>query len=110
MNKLSGEVDGLARQRNRVVHDPVFHDPDVPGGLQRFTVTADRKLEFGMVPVREDDIIQIHNDIVDATMKFYDLMEKVLAALPPFDDTNFRQSRGIVLIRPREIDTPPAER
>lgn len=106
LNKLSGEIDGLARQRNRVVHDPVYQDPDAPSGISRFTVTADRKLEFGMVPVREDDIIKIHNDIVDATMKFYDAMQEVLAGLPPFDDTNFRQSPGIVPVRPRVLDTP----
>jgi hypothetical protein len=109
LNKFSVEVDGLARRRNRVVHDPVYQDPDSTSGISRFTVTADRKLEFGMVPVREDDIIKVHNDIVDATIKFYDAMQEVLAGLPPFDDTNFRQSPGIVPVRPRVLDTPQPE-
>ena len=95
LNSMSNGVDSLARRRNRFAHDPAA--PDEQGNFHRLEITADRKLEFAMLPSEIAQLERLENDIKAMTERFYRLYREILAELPPFPNIQFGQSPGIDL-------------
>jgi hypothetical protein len=98
LNKFSQKADGLARQRNRIVHDPAYisSEADVSDlttlEYSRLEITADRKLAFGMQPASIDDLRKIEDKIVDLIQKYKELSSQILSELPTFSSNEFRRS------------------
>ncbi len=101
LNKFSGKLDGLARRRNRVVHDP-WSVNEESGEIQRMEITADRKLVYEFKTEDTALVDQIYDDIDAAIKEFAALWRRLLAELPPLPKTQFEQSRGI--LRDPQID------
>ena len=101
LNKFSAKVDGLARRRNRVVHDPwsVNEENDE---VRRLEITADRKLVFGFKAEDAAVVDLIYDDIDAALREFAALWRRVLVELPPWPKILFEQSQGI--LRDPQID------
>jgi hypothetical protein len=102
INSLSNVAEGLGRQRNRFLHDPLALDT-TDKTIRRMETTADRVVRHAMVPLEIDEIIQLTADIDVADAQFDDLFLRVLAETPPWPRTQFEQSQGI-----RRQRTPPA--
>jgi hypothetical protein len=87
MNKFIGHTDGLARERNRAVHDPWIMHGDMPG---RFQITAERRLIFEFQPDTSDRLRSLATKIDAATMDLNQMMIGVdfqMRPLPAFDET-----------------------
>lgn len=105
LNKFSGIIDGLARRRNRVVHDP-WTVNERTGEIQRFEITADRKLVWEFKTEDVAIVDQVYDDIGAAILEFAGLWQRIEAELPPWPKTQFERSRGI--LRDPQIDSDNA--
>ena len=90
LNKFSGRLDGLARRRNRTIHDPWGYDfsKDV---YIRFEITADRKLVFESKEAQIDDVKRVFDDILHAITDFDQLTREIMAGLPAWPRTQYWQ-------------------
>jgi hypothetical protein len=104
INSLSARADAVARQRNRIVHDPAFTSE---GKMFRLHITADRAIDFEMKPVEVKDFVKIEIDLKDLTLRFIEEMDGLFAELPPYDDRSFRKGAGIELGPPPDPDNVP---
>lgn len=91
LNKFSGRLDGLARRRNRIIHDPWGYD-FTKDTYMRLEVTADRKLVFESKEAQIDDLKRVFDDIMHATTDFNHLVEKIMAGLPAWPRIQYWQS------------------
>jgi|GEM_PF-3038148 len=92
LNALSSKADAVARQRNRMVHDPAYIKDDE---MFRLQVTADRVIDFEMKSVDLKDFAKLEVDISKLTQEFIKQASEMFAELPQYDDTSFQQSEGI---------------
>jgi hypothetical protein len=70
LNKFIGLTDGLAKERNRAVHDPWISVDDVPG---RFQETAEKRLEFGFRPDTAERLLKLVDQINAAQQELYSI-------------------------------------
>ncbi|MGH9438802.1 MAG: hypothetical protein ACRD22_13145 [Terriglobia bacterium] len=106
LNHFIQKVEGLARQRNRFVHDPVTLNK-VTGILSRVEVTADRRLVFDFQPVNLKEMDSLHKKIRATIVEFDKIFEECIAALPPWPQTQFERSpRGVRRQRSQDNDPP----
>jgi hypothetical protein len=94
ITKFINKIDGISRQRNRVVHDPWYirNDTNEPHQLQ---ITVDKTLEFDFIAVPTIDVEDLIKKMKTHIDMFHQLKSKIFAELPPFDRTHFQQSHGI---------------
>ncbi|MHA1523078.1 MAG: hypothetical protein ACTSY1_01580, partial [Alphaproteobacteria bacterium] len=85
---------GLARLRNRFVHDPAYTIGD---DYFRLNITADRTIDIDMKPVDLPEMKKIEDQIVSLTMKFRRLMKLIYSELPSFDFSQFEKDQSIVI-------------
>ena len=76
LNKFSALADGLARKRNRIVHDPWYIRSDL-SNLGRLEITADKKLVFEIRPHDPIEITKIAHEITDAKKLFFGLKKRL---------------------------------
>jgi hypothetical protein len=77
---LSGEIAGLATQRNRAIHDKrMLWTPTME--VVRFQVTADNKLEFGPQPESVDSLNKFKDKIMAVRIKFDQLKQQIEAEI-----------------------------
>ncbi|MCA1437752.1 hypothetical protein I6F33_33035 [Bradyrhizobium sp. BRP20] len=93
-NSFSSEVEGLGRQRNRLLHDMVVLN-ELDGQLYRVEATADRHLKHDFMPIDLKLINKLVQDIDDAVDRFDLLFDRVIAETPPWPRTQYAQSHGI---------------
>jgi hypothetical protein len=93
-NSLANEAEGLGRQRNRYLHDPLVFNTD-DKNVYRIETTADRKLKHDFMPMDENDVTKLMTQIEGTADRFDDLFERVLAETPPWPRTQYEQSSGI---------------
>lgn len=79
-NKLSQKVEGIARQRNRYIHDPAVIDTDT-GIVRRLNITADRELDFNYHDANLENIDKLHTDIRRVINQFDRLHVRALSEL-----------------------------
>jgi hypothetical protein len=89
LNKFSVAADGLARRRNRVVHDPWLIGPDQ---THRVEITADKRLTFEAKETTLAEIEAIALAIKDTIARLIELYDRIKSELPPWPDTQFQQS------------------
>jgi hypothetical protein len=94
LNKFSTDTEGLARQRNRVIHDAWFGQHGTRNPYQ-FVATADRRLDFGFKPVPTKDLDELLAKIQQAIRFFEFTISNIFETLPSFSRTRFSQSEGI---------------
>jgi hypothetical protein len=92
-NHLFIKAEGLARQRNRYIHDPIGVGPT--GEINRIHVTADRKLDYGFKPVDIPELTTLYKKIRALAQQFETLWARALAELPPWRREQYEQSAGI---------------
>jgi hypothetical protein len=82
--KLVGKSLGLAKQRNRTLHDPWgFFEED--GSPYRLEISAAKELKIGTVPTSTEELNELTKTILAHTVKFEDFMRTIkwqLAASP----------------------------
>ena len=64
INKFSQDTAGLARQRNRVIHDPWSAAED--GSKKRFEISAAKTFTFSSIPTELADLRDLHEKIWNA--------------------------------------------
>jgi hypothetical protein len=94
-NTFSHEAEGLGRQRNRYLHDPMAIDTK-NNTIHRLEITADRTLKHEFIAVQIDEITKLTGRIRAAQDKFDQLFDRALAETPPWPRTQFEQSGGIL--------------
>jgi len=97
-SRLDNKIEGLGRQRNRWVHDPVALGRG--GELRRIHVTADKRLDYA---VKDADLVEMHElhvKIREASLEFRALYKKARDALPPWPRTQFEQAPRSILSVP----------
>ena len=80
LNRFSTKADGVARQRNRVIHDPWFFrlNPEVEQlEYGRLEITADRKLVYEVKPKTVKEVLGIAHEIIDAKKTFMEIRSKI---------------------------------
>jgi hypothetical protein len=98
INGLAGTANDLANKRNRLVHDASFIVP-ATGVFQQLRITADRKLDFGLVPVSIEEIDEIERRIRKLIKDTGKAIQDAIDGLPPYDKTQFELSEGVGLNR-----------
>lgn len=94
INSLITDAEGLGRQRNRYLHDPiVWHR--INKTVHRMETTADRTLKHDIVPVDTKEIVKLTEAIEKMDLKLQDLFERVRVETPPWPRTEFERSTGI---------------
>jgi hypothetical protein len=93
-NKITKDIEGLAGQRNRYVHDPLVIDRDADQ-VKRVEITANRILRFEFINEEVEKINQLASEIMVATGRFADLYARAVDESPPWPRTQFSQSPGI---------------
>jgi len=91
LNKFSARLDGLARRRNRVIHDPWGYDFTKDTYI-RMEITADRKLVFESKEAQIEDIKRVFDDIIHAVTDFDQLVRRMMAELPAWPRIQYWQS------------------
>jgi hypothetical protein len=91
LNKFSGRIDGLARRRNRIVHDPWAYSVDKKTFV-RLEITADRKLVFEDKKAELEELTRVLDDIIHATVDFLKMEHRIMAELPAWPRTQYWQS------------------
>jgi len=104
LNSFSAKADGIARQRNRVVHDPWMQDRNTKQ-FHRIEITADRKLNFEFAPVTVEDLTKLVGDINRLGLEFAKLREQIVAEVPPWPRTQYAPSRENHPVRTLSPDT-----
>jgi len=72
LKKFAVKVEGLGRQRNRIIHDPWMID-QTDESFGRLEVTADKKLVFEVRPQTPAEVLAIADAIREATEEFVKL-------------------------------------
>jgi hypothetical protein len=91
LNKLAGDIDGLARQRNRFIHDYVALKENT-GEFQRVEVTARRKVVFDYQKVDLAEMEKLQSKIVKATQAFDELYARINSEVSPWPRTQYHGS------------------
>jgi hypothetical protein len=91
LNKFSARLDGLARRRNRIIHDPWGYN-FTDDTYIRLEVTADRKLVFESKNADIGDLKRVFDDIIHAMKDFDRLVHAIMAGLPAWPRTQYWQS------------------
>lgn len=84
LNRFASETDAIARQRNRVIHDPWFFRLNAEIErieYGRLEISADRRLTYEVKPKTSKEVLDIAHKIIDATSKFNGLRERIRAEL-----------------------------
>ncbi len=108
-NRIGSKIEGLARQRNRFVHDPIVLDRE-SGKIARMQATADRKMAYGFVETEIKDLLDLCIKLDRADHEFNLLYLQARDALPQWPRTQFAGSEGIEVHRYRNggpSDLPP---
>ncbi|HEY5048918.1 MAG TPA: hypothetical protein VII49_12965 [Rhizomicrobium sp.] len=83
LDKLTGKSLGLAKRRNRAVHDPWgFAENEAP---YRLEISAAKELKMGAVPVPTTELASLAKEILAHTTTFEDRLREIrrkLAASP----------------------------
>ena len=104
VNRFGATAEGVARERNRVLHDPWSVD-HATKEVSQIRITADRKLDFGIKAFSIEELRAISQKIGRVIAEFEKLHERILPELPPFDRTQFSRSQGIAL-SPIQLQVP----
>jgi hypothetical protein len=91
LNKLSGRIDGVARRRNRIVHDPWGWDATTKTYI-RLEITADRKLVFEDKAAELADLKSVFDDICALLADFWKMEHRIMAELPAWPRIQYWQS------------------
>ncbi|WP_299804643.1 hypothetical protein [Tardiphaga sp.] len=82
INKLSAAAQGVAAERNRWAHDPMFVDVE-SGEVFRHQVTADRTLIIELKPAAASDIASLEKKIWTTVNEFKTLADNIRRELSP---------------------------
>jgi hypothetical protein len=82
LNVFAKDTNGLAEQRNRIVHDPWvgFKQP------HRLEATARKKLRFEFIHMPTDDVLKVSRLITEHVIRFDRLADEVEAELNALND------------------------
>jgi hypothetical protein len=97
-NKIGEKIEGVARRRNRYVHDPFVLNPDT-GEILRMESTADKSIRYGFMNADIADLKQLATDIDTVADEFDQLYLRAVAELPAWPRTQFERSEGIQVRR-----------
>jgi hypothetical protein len=79
INRFSQRADDLARDRNRVVHDPIStSDDDEPEAI---TITARKKLIYGFFKGKTEEYSRINSDVAELLGSYLRLEKEIYSAL-----------------------------
>ena len=92
LNSFSTDLDSLARQRNRFVHDPWIASNNPDSAPRRVEVTADRRLRFEAVETTLTRMDELWHKISEAIVRLESLYTRIKTELPPWPDTQYVQS------------------
>jgi hypothetical protein len=84
LNRFATDADAIARQRNRIIHDPWYFrvNAEIEAiEYGRLEISADRKLTFEVKPKTSKEVLDVAHKIIDATTQFKELQERVRAEL-----------------------------
>lgn len=90
LNKFSVKADGIARERNRIVHDPWLVSSD--GIARRVEVSADKRLKYVAMPISTEDMDKLSQKIADAIEEVETLHNRLKRELPSWPDRQYEQS------------------
>jgi hypothetical protein len=94
-NSHHTDAEKLAAQRNRFLHDSLVRNNET-GQMARVETTADKRLRHDIVLVEIRGIEKIRDDIGCLIDRLAELCARVAAELPPWPQTQFEQSAGIL--------------
>jgi hypothetical protein len=82
LNRFASNTDGIARQRNRIIHDPWYFrqglgTPAIEYG--RLEITADRKLTYEVKSATSKEVLEVAHKIIDASKLFKKLQKRIYA-------------------------------
>ncbi|MFL9824238.1 hypothetical protein [Rhodoplanes sp. SY1] len=97
LSKHARKAEGLAAQRNRLVHDA--WTVDRRGEVARIHLTADKDLQFDFVPTKIEDLKDIYNKILKHQKEFWALRDRIASELQSWPRAQYEQSDGIRSIR-----------
>jgi hypothetical protein len=80
LKAISGRIQQLGENRNRVVHDPIFQARKT-GDIYKATITAKGKLVYGAFRTSLDEMQRTEKAIKLMVNEFYELSERLGAAL-----------------------------
>ena len=83
VNQFSESIGGLAAERNRLMHDPMFIEAP-SGKFYRHRRTADRTLRWELNEVDLQKMKDLHKKIEDKNNEFVRLRKRIIAAFPRF--------------------------
>jgi hypothetical protein len=98
LNSLSGSAEKVGRQRNRIVHDASLFRKST-GEFSQLRITADRKLDFGFVPVSITELKTLEDRIAKLASDCGHAIQNAFDSLPPYDKRQFQLSACIHLNR-----------
>jgi hypothetical protein len=85
LKTISGQISGLAEDRNRMVHDPRMIKKST-GAVERLQITAKPNVHFGFIPENDEEVNNKGNEIGNKVREFMALRDAIIAeieALPP---------------------------
>jgi hypothetical protein len=92
LNNFYREIDGLSRQRNRYVHDPVMVGVET-GTMYRVHITADKQLQFENRTENVNKLLLLADNIHKASCDFTDMYSKIKTyELPPWPRKQYEES------------------
>ena len=107
VNSLSQHADGLGRQRNRYLHDPiVLYTADKT--VHRMETTADRIVKHELIPMEIPAVTKLVKEIEELDANFEGLYMRALAETPSWPRTQYERSHGIRRHRPAPEGSPSA--
>jgi hypothetical protein len=91
INKFKVKAEKVARRRNEYVHDPWTS----AGKVHRIHVTMEGNFNFDFTETPVEDLKRLYDDIQKRDREFVELCEEIFLALPPWQRTQFKRSKGI---------------
>ena len=89
VNRFTGKAAEPAQHRNRIVHSPLMLD-ETMSKVMKFSIKADRQLEFDSSIVDFDYAAKTLNQISDHLVEFDKLKSAILAAYVPSPDKSLK--------------------
>jgi hypothetical protein len=86
INKIAAASEGLAEQRNRLVHDPWMMNV-TKRTVGKMRITARGKLDFRYVPVTDTEVSAVLKNIDAHTKRFFEFERRLWAELGPLLET-----------------------
>jgi hypothetical protein len=82
VNRFAANVRDAQEARNRVAHDMWLLDSANPGNMGKLRITADKTLNFDILPVPIENLKKEVKKISDRRFEFAGIHDEIMAALP----------------------------